>query len=79
MKNVVRCAIRCHLYNFKNVKKHSWMSVTSSKEPATLLKITLLQGGFSRFLVIEMVPIRTKHLIYRASRIDDLKWTYYVI
>ena len=35
---VMRCAIWCHLYNLKNVK------------PATLLKLTLLYGCFSRFL-----------------------------
>ena len=41
----MRYAIWYHLYNLKNVK-HPCMSV----EPATLLKVTLLHGCFSRFL-----------------------------
>ena len=38
---------------FKKREKHPWMSVTFSKmagQPATLLKVTLLHGCFSRFL-----------------------------
>ena len=34
---------------FEKREKHSWRSVTFSK-PATLLKLTLLHGCFSRFL-----------------------------
>ena len=39
---------------FKKPEKHSWRSVNFSKvagfKPATLLKLTLLHGCFSRFL-----------------------------
>ena len=35
---------------FKKGKKHPWRSVTFSKNPATLLKVTQLCGCFSRFL-----------------------------
>ena len=48
------CAIQYHLYNFKKLKKKPWRSVTFSKvagfQLATLLKVTLLHGCFSRFL-----------------------------
>ena len=62
---VMFCAIWYHLNNFKNVKnthevfllvKLPWRSVTFSKvagfslQPATLRKVTLLHGCFSRFL-----------------------------
>ena len=47
---------------FKKCEKHPWRSVTFSK-PAILLKVTLLQGGFSRFLNCTMVPNRAKHHI----------------
>ena len=37
-------------------------SVTLSKvaEPATLLKVTLLHGCFSRFYIVQIVPNRAK-------------------
>ena len=35
---------------FKKREKHLWKSVTFSKHPATLLKVTLLHGYISRFL-----------------------------
>ena len=51
---VMRYAIWYHLYNFKKREKHLWMSVNFSKvaglKPATLLKLALLHGCFSRFL-----------------------------
>ena len=47
--NVTRCTIWYHS-QFKKGKKHPWRSVTFSKKPSTLLKVTLLHGCFSRFL-----------------------------
>ena len=43
MRNLVSCV------QFKKRKKHPWRTVTFSK-PATVLKVTLLHGYFSRFL-----------------------------
>ena len=43
--NETLCAIWCHLYNLKNVKRYPWRSVTSSK-----VKVTLVHGCFSPFL-----------------------------
>ena len=40
---VMRCAIWCHLYNLKTGK------IQMEEWPATLLKVTLLHGCFSRF------------------------------
>ena len=46
--NVMRCAIWYYLYNLKNVKNtHGWVL---RLKPATLLKLILLHGCFSRFL-----------------------------
>ena len=48
----VRCAIRYHLYNLKYVKNtHGGVLLLVVKllQPATLLKVTLLRGCFSRF------------------------------
>ena len=42
--NVILCAIWNHLHNLKNVKKNERML-----QFATLLKVTLLHGSFSRF------------------------------
>ena len=53
MKYVVRCAIWYHLYNLKNVKNaHGGLLILAKLQalPATLLKLTLLHGYFSRFL-----------------------------
>ena len=51
---VVSCAIwyHFHLYDLKNVKNtHGELLVLAKlQEPATLLKVTLLYGSFSRFL-----------------------------
>ena len=52
--NVMFYAIWYHLYNFKNVKNnHGGMNVTflndAAFQPATLRKVTLLHGCFSRF------------------------------
>ena len=33
------------------------------QKPATLLKVTLLYRCFSRFLIVQMIPNRVKHLI----------------
>ena len=45
---VVRCAIWYHFYNLKNVKyTHGEVLIL---QPATLLKLALLHGCFSRFL-----------------------------
>ena len=49
----VCCATWYHLYNLKNVKNtHGGMLllVKLQAKPATLLKVTLLHGCFSRFL-----------------------------
>ena len=35
---------------FKKCEKHPWRNVTFRLKPATLLKVTLLHGCFSRFL-----------------------------
>ena len=44
---VMRCTIWYHLYDFKNVKKtHGGVLIL-----ATLLKLTLPHGCFSRFLI----------------------------
>ena len=42
----MRCAIWYHLYNVKNLKN----THEGVLQPATLLKLTLLHGCFSRFL-----------------------------
>ena len=39
-----------YFVQFKNREKHSWKSVIFLVKPATLLKLTLLHGSFSRFL-----------------------------
>ena len=46
---VMRCEIRQHLYNLKNVKNTHGRVLLLVKH-ATLLKVTLLHGCFSRFL-----------------------------
>ena len=47
LKYVMRCTIRYHLYNFKNLKNtHGGVLILA----ATLLKLTLLHRCFSRFL-----------------------------
>ena len=46
--NVMRCAIWYHLYNLKNLKNADGGVLILV--PATLLKLTLLCGCFSRFL-----------------------------
>ena len=48
-KYVMLCAIWYHLYNLKNVK-NTHGGVLLLVKPATLLKVTLLRGCFSRFL-----------------------------
>ena len=55
--DIIICDVQRNLkpfVQFKKHKKHPWRSVTSSKvagfQPATLLKVTLLYGCFSRFL-----------------------------
>ena len=52
--NTMLCAIWYHLYNFKNVKNtHGGVLLLVKLQPkkrATLLKVTLLHGCFSRFL-----------------------------
>ena len=54
---------------FKKREKHLWRSIIFSKsyrlKPATLLKVVLLRGCFSRFLIVEMIPNRVKRLILR--------------
>ena len=55
---VMLCAIWCYLYNSKNVKN------TYELKPATLLKLTLLHGCFSRFLNYTNGTKRATHLIY---------------
>ena len=47
------CAIWYHLYNLKNVKNthgRVLLLVKLQAKPATLLKVTLVHGCFSRFL-----------------------------
>ena len=49
----MRCAIWYHMYNFKNVKNTQGgviLLVKLEAQPATLLKVTLFDGYFSRFL-----------------------------
>ena len=52
----MRCAVWYHLYKLKNVKNtHGGVSIlvkleASSLKPATLLKLILVHGCFSRFL-----------------------------
>ena len=48
---VVRCAIWYHLYNLKNLKNthRRVLILVCSLQPATLVKLTLLHGCFSRF------------------------------
>ena len=51
--HMMRCTIWYHLYNLKNAKNtHGGVLilVTSRFQPATLRKLTLLHGCFSRFL-----------------------------
>ena len=47
---VIRCAIWYHLHNLKNVKITHGGQLLGGMLPATLLKVTLLLGCFSRFL-----------------------------
>ena len=53
-RNAVRCSIWYHFYNLKNVKNTRRRVLILVKvaglKPATLLKLTLLHGCFSRFL-----------------------------
>ena len=49
------CAIWYHMYNLKNVK--------NTHGGVLLLKVTLLNGRFSRFLIAQMVPNRAKRLM----------------
>ena len=56
VQHKIRYASFCHalgdlvpFVQFEKREKHPWRSVTFSK-PATLLKLTLLHGSFSRFL-----------------------------
>ena len=45
------CAIWYHLYNFKNMKNtHGEVLLLVKLKPATLIKVTLPHGCFSRFL-----------------------------
>ena len=47
------CAIWCHLYNLKtmtNIHERVLLFVKFRLKPATLLKVTILHGYFSRFL-----------------------------
>ena len=48
------CAILCHLYKFENMQNTHGGAILLVKlyrlKPATLLKVTLLHGFFSRFL-----------------------------
>ena len=37
---------------------------TCRLSPGTLLKVTLLHGSFSRFLIVPVVPNRAKRLIW---------------
>ena len=47
----MRCTISYHLYNFKNVENtHREVLLLVKLQAATLLKVTLLHGCFSRFL-----------------------------
>ena len=47
----MRCEIWYHLYNFKNVKNtHGGVLILVKLKPATLLKLILFHGCFSRFL-----------------------------
>ena len=46
---------------FKKREKHPWTSVTFCRlKTATLLKVTLLDGCFSLFKIVQMVPNCTK-------------------
>ena len=50
--HVMRCAIWYHLYSLKNMKNiHGGVFLLAKlqAEPATLLKVTLIQGCFSCF------------------------------
>ena len=49
---VMLCSIWYHLYNLKNVKNthERVLSLVNWLKPATLLKVTLLRGCFSRLL-----------------------------
>ena len=85
---VTRCAVWYFLYNLKNVKKTHREVLLLVKlqvcelKPATLLNITPLNGCFSRFLIVQMVPNHATHLNYfpghlemalDISRSDDVK------
>ena len=81
LKYVVRCAIWYHLHNLKNVKNtHERVLIlvklqASSLKPPTSLKLTLLHGCFSRFLICangtklrnasHISPIRDKLYYYQ--------------
>ena len=62
------CTIQYHLYDLKKIEKHPWRIVTLSKVagfwPATVLKVTLLHGCFSRFLnCTNGTKLRKHHIV----------------
>ena len=48
---------------FKKCEKDPLRSITFIKEPTTLVKVTLLQGYFHVFKIVQMVPNHVKHHI----------------
>ena len=59
LTNLMRCPIWHYLYQFK---KHTFSKVAAFK-PAPILKVTLLHGGFLRFLNCTNDAELGKHLI----------------
>ena len=51
---------------FKEREKQPWGSDSFSLKLATLLKVSFVHGCFYLFKIVQMVPNRAKHLIYRG-------------
>ena len=62
-----------NLNNVKNTHEVVLLLVKLQVQPATLLKVTLLHGCFSRFLNCKMVPNCAKHHICSES-LQHLAW-----
>ena len=77
--HLMRCVIQYHLHNFKKREKHSWCSCRL--KPATLLKVTLLHGCFSRFLnCADFTKLhKTSQIIVSASKPSLSNFSFFLI
>ena len=75
--SIFKCDILCDLVpfvQFKKREKHQSRSVTFSKVagfyPATLLKVILLYGCFSRFYIVQLIPNLATHHIGKELTVN---------